>query len=322
MHCSEGGEVTITPEYIFATDADSDDLKLLFLIAREPQHGVVRKAGIRVDRFSQGDVISGAVTYKHTGQWQPGVGKAFEGVWSPSFVMGSHSIAILMLVSTRDKAACSLHPNLEAWLSCAEVPWPDCDVEKEHRHLLHCSNAPPSLSPKSVFFLSQLEEFDHFTYNFMNHKEIPKQATNDIITLKSLLTTSRLPRSNWCPKKQVDVLHFVWFARSVWQGRGQVYKDQGSTDVILIYHYPVDISSHHVTRSMRESSNSASDIHKAQHWAHGPQGSMVHSAEALLSKCADKTLPHGRMTVRHWHFILSFFAYLLSCQVFCLFDIS
>lgn len=68
MHCSEGGEVGITPEHIFATDADSDDLKLLFLIAREPQHGVVRKAGIDVDRFSQEDVISGAVTYKHTGK--------------------------------------------------------------------------------------------------------------------------------------------------------------------------------------------------------------------------------------------------------------
>lgn len=77
MHCSEGGEVIITPEYIFATDADSDDLKLLFLITREPQHGVVRKAGNHVDRFSQGDVISGAVTYKHTGRCQPCVVKAF-----------------------------------------------------------------------------------------------------------------------------------------------------------------------------------------------------------------------------------------------------
>ncbi|XP_052032648.1 FRAS1-related extracellular matrix protein 1 [Apodemus sylvaticus] len=67
MHCSEGGEVTITPEYISATDADSNDLELLFMIAREPQCGVVRKAGLYVDRFSQGDVISGTVTYKHTG---------------------------------------------------------------------------------------------------------------------------------------------------------------------------------------------------------------------------------------------------------------
>ncbi|XP_036289987.1 FRAS1-related extracellular matrix protein 1 isoform X1 [Pipistrellus kuhlii] len=67
MHCSEGDEVVITSEHIFATDADSDDLKLMFVISRGPQHGVVRKGGVTVDHFSQGDVISGAVTYKHTG---------------------------------------------------------------------------------------------------------------------------------------------------------------------------------------------------------------------------------------------------------------
>nr|XP_019594742.1 PREDICTED: FRAS1-related extracellular matrix protein 1 isoform X1 [Rhinolophus sinicus]XP_019594743.1 PREDICTED: FRAS1-related extracellular matrix protein 1 isoform X1 [Rhinolophus sinicus]XP_019594744.1 PREDICTED: FRAS1-related extracellular matrix protein 1 isoform X1 [Rhinolophus sinicus]XP_019594745.1 PREDICTED: FRAS1-related extracellular matrix protein 1 isoform X1 [Rhinolophus sinicus] len=67
LHCSEGDEVVITSEYIFATDVDSDDLKLMFVIAREPQHGVVRRAGVTVEQFSQGDVISGAVTYKHTG---------------------------------------------------------------------------------------------------------------------------------------------------------------------------------------------------------------------------------------------------------------
>ncbi|XP_002915978.2 FRAS1-related extracellular matrix protein 1 isoform X13 [Ailuropoda melanoleuca] len=67
MHCSEGEEVVITSEYIFATDVDSDDLKLTFVIVREPQHGVVRKAGVAVDQFSQRDVIAGAVTYRHTG---------------------------------------------------------------------------------------------------------------------------------------------------------------------------------------------------------------------------------------------------------------
>uniref|UniRef100_A0A8C0WGN4 FRAS1-related extracellular matrix protein 1 n=1 Tax=Castor canadensis TaxID=51338 RepID=A0A8C0WGN4_CASCN len=67
MHCSEGEEVVITPKYIGATDVDSDDLKLMFMIAQKPRHGVVRKAGIQVNRFSQEDVISGAVTYKHIG---------------------------------------------------------------------------------------------------------------------------------------------------------------------------------------------------------------------------------------------------------------
>ncbi|ELK06997.1 FRAS1-related extracellular matrix protein 1 [Pteropus alecto] len=67
MHCSEGDEVVITSEYICATDVDSDDLKLMFIIAQGPQHGVVKTAGVTVDQFSQGDVLSGIVTYKHTG---------------------------------------------------------------------------------------------------------------------------------------------------------------------------------------------------------------------------------------------------------------
>ncbi|XP_007465709.1 PREDICTED: FRAS1-related extracellular matrix protein 1 [Lipotes vexillifer] len=67
MHCSEGEEVVITSEYIFATDVDSDDMKLMFMIVREPQRGTVRKAGVTVRQFSQGDVMAGAVTYKHTG---------------------------------------------------------------------------------------------------------------------------------------------------------------------------------------------------------------------------------------------------------------
>lgn len=68
MHCSEGEEVVITSEYIFATDVDSDDLKLMFMIVGEPQHGTVRRAGVTVHQFSQEDVVAGAVTYKHTGK--------------------------------------------------------------------------------------------------------------------------------------------------------------------------------------------------------------------------------------------------------------
>ncbi|KAM6109412.1 FRAS1-related extracellular matrix protein 1 [Phoenicopterus ruber ruber] len=67
LHCLEGEEVVLSSEYIYATDADSDDMKLMFMLAHQPYHGVVRKAGIAVDHFSQADVISGLVTYKHTG---------------------------------------------------------------------------------------------------------------------------------------------------------------------------------------------------------------------------------------------------------------
>ncbi|XP_053909979.1 FRAS1-related extracellular matrix protein 1 [Cuculus canorus] len=66
LYCLEGEEVVLSSKYIYATDTDSDDLKLMFLLAHQPYHGVVRKAGIAVDRFSQADVISGLVTYKHT----------------------------------------------------------------------------------------------------------------------------------------------------------------------------------------------------------------------------------------------------------------
>uniref|UniRef100_A0A8B9NTL9 FRAS1 related extracellular matrix 1 n=1 Tax=Apteryx owenii TaxID=8824 RepID=A0A8B9NTL9_APTOW len=66
IHCLEGEEVVLSSEYICATDADSDDMKLMFTLVRQPYHGVVRQAGIVVDRFSQADIISGLVTYKHT----------------------------------------------------------------------------------------------------------------------------------------------------------------------------------------------------------------------------------------------------------------
>ncbi|NXW89537.1 FREM1 protein, partial [Alopecoenas beccarii] len=66
LHCLEGEEVVLSSDHIYATDADSDDMKLTFILARQPDHGVVRKAGIAVGRFSQADIISGLVTYKHT----------------------------------------------------------------------------------------------------------------------------------------------------------------------------------------------------------------------------------------------------------------
>ncbi|XP_043916309.1 FRAS1-related extracellular matrix protein 1 [Protopterus annectens] len=65
--CPENGEMVITSEYLYATDTDSDDTKLVFMIARRPYHGVVHRSGITADRFTQADVSSGIVTYKHIG---------------------------------------------------------------------------------------------------------------------------------------------------------------------------------------------------------------------------------------------------------------
>ncbi|XP_075451979.1 FRAS1-related extracellular matrix protein 1 isoform X2 [Ascaphus truei] len=65
IFCPEGEEVVFSADYIYATDADSDNMKLMFMVARQPRYGLVQKGGITVDRFSQRDVVSGSVIYRH-----------------------------------------------------------------------------------------------------------------------------------------------------------------------------------------------------------------------------------------------------------------
>ncbi|XP_072442991.1 FRAS1-related extracellular matrix protein 1a isoform X1 [Chiloscyllium punctatum] len=67
MYCLEGAEVAITAENLYATDLDSDDERLMFMIARQPFHGAVQKDSQIIDHFSQADILSGSVTYIHTG---------------------------------------------------------------------------------------------------------------------------------------------------------------------------------------------------------------------------------------------------------------
>nr|XP_046236498.1 FRAS1-related extracellular matrix protein 1a isoform X2 [Scatophagus argus] len=67
LSCGEGQEIVITAEFIYATDADSDNSSLAFLIARQPYHGVVLRNSVIVDRFIQADITAGIITYKHTG---------------------------------------------------------------------------------------------------------------------------------------------------------------------------------------------------------------------------------------------------------------
>uniref|UniRef100_A0A3P9C444 Fras1 related extracellular matrix 1a n=1 Tax=Maylandia zebra TaxID=106582 RepID=A0A3P9C444_9CICH len=66
LSCAEGQEVVLTAEYIYATDRDSDNSSLSFLIVQQPHHGVVLREGAAVDRFIQADITAGIVTYKHT----------------------------------------------------------------------------------------------------------------------------------------------------------------------------------------------------------------------------------------------------------------
>ncbi|XP_042370442.1 FRAS1-related extracellular matrix protein 1-like, partial [Plectropomus leopardus] len=66
LSCAEGQEIVITAEYIYATDADSDNSSLAFLIARQPYHGVVLRNSVVVDGFIQADITAGIISYRHT----------------------------------------------------------------------------------------------------------------------------------------------------------------------------------------------------------------------------------------------------------------
>lgn len=67
LSCDEGQETVISSDYLSATDADSENSSLLFLIARQPKHGVVLRRGHQVDCFLQADIQAGSISYKHTG---------------------------------------------------------------------------------------------------------------------------------------------------------------------------------------------------------------------------------------------------------------
>ncbi|XP_058617699.1 FRAS1-related extracellular matrix protein 1b isoform X1 [Onychostoma macrolepis] len=67
LSCKEGGQVQITVEYLSATDVDSEDTRLTYMLARTPARGVLQRNGVTVDKFSQLDVLNGLIFYLHTG---------------------------------------------------------------------------------------------------------------------------------------------------------------------------------------------------------------------------------------------------------------
>uniref|UniRef100_A0A671T053 FRAS1-related extracellular matrix protein 1-like n=1 Tax=Sinocyclocheilus anshuiensis TaxID=1608454 RepID=A0A671T053_9TELE len=67
LSCKEGGQVHITVEYLSATDVDSEDTRLTYMLARTPARGVLQRNGVTVDKFSQLDMLNGLIFYLHTG---------------------------------------------------------------------------------------------------------------------------------------------------------------------------------------------------------------------------------------------------------------
>lgn len=68
LSCEEGGRVQLTVDYLSATDRDSDDSRLTYMLARRPGRGELQRARLPVDKFSQQDLLQGHVYYVHTGE--------------------------------------------------------------------------------------------------------------------------------------------------------------------------------------------------------------------------------------------------------------
>ncbi|XP_069094919.1 FRAS1-related extracellular matrix protein 1 [Pleurodeles waltl] len=140
IDCPEGAEVVITSEYIYATDADSDDMRLMFMIARQPHYGVVQKEGVVVDHFSQADVISETVTYLHT-SGEIGLTTCFD--------------TITLVVSDGEAGA-------DGGACCIGRPWspsiPNHDsfpVYDINITVYPVDNQPPSIAIGNVFFVDE-----------------------------------------------------------------------------------------------------------------------------------------------------------------------
>nr|XP_057929904.1 FRAS1-related extracellular matrix protein 1b [Doryrhamphus excisus] len=67
LSCQEGGRVQVTADYLSATDRDSEDARLTYMLARRPGRGELQRAGLPADKFSQQDLLQGHVYYVHTG---------------------------------------------------------------------------------------------------------------------------------------------------------------------------------------------------------------------------------------------------------------
>ncbi|KAF6715166.1 FRAS1-related extracellular matrix protein 1 [Oryzias melastigma] len=67
LTCKEGGRIQLTVDYLSATDRDSDDSRLTYMLARTPNRGELQRDGLAVDKFSQQDLLQGHVYYLHSG---------------------------------------------------------------------------------------------------------------------------------------------------------------------------------------------------------------------------------------------------------------
>lgn len=67
MEVEENGVTALSSDDIKATDPDSDDMLVNFMVDRPPFEGLIRKGREPATDFTQSDIIAGIVLYQHTG---------------------------------------------------------------------------------------------------------------------------------------------------------------------------------------------------------------------------------------------------------------
>ncbi|XP_034035201.1 FRAS1-related extracellular matrix protein 1b [Thalassophryne amazonica] len=67
LSCEEGGRAQVSVDYLSATDRDSDDSRLTYMLARSPIRGELQRSGQQIHKFSQQDLTQGHIFYVHTG---------------------------------------------------------------------------------------------------------------------------------------------------------------------------------------------------------------------------------------------------------------
>ncbi|XP_076446552.1 LOW QUALITY PROTEIN: extracellular matrix protein 3-like [Babylonia areolata] len=67
IEVDENSDVTLSPEDLKASDPDTDDLLLTFMLEEEPYEGLVMREDQQTTRFTQADLREGMISYLHTG---------------------------------------------------------------------------------------------------------------------------------------------------------------------------------------------------------------------------------------------------------------
>lgn len=67
LEVAEGQATTISTNNLQASDPDTEELMLTFIVEKPPNEGILLRNGHPSDRFTQSDIIDGLVQYQHTG---------------------------------------------------------------------------------------------------------------------------------------------------------------------------------------------------------------------------------------------------------------